>query len=152
MRDTRTGIVKGTFWRFYSVARIAAYTANIIKAAFRTTGIFPINPDSVLTQLPSCSVPSPVKHQTILLLKTPRNRQDLRQHTQLAIDHIKECLHGDTSSTIAKLRHFAHIRDICSSAEGSIENRSYGLLVHSSVKWLLISLDSMGLVAHFQWH
>jgi len=43
------------------------------------------------------------------------------------------------------------ICDIRSSAEGSIENRSKGLLVHSSVKSLLISLDGVGLVAHFQW-
>jgi hypothetical protein len=43
------------------------------------------------------------------------------------------------------------IRDIWSSAEGSIENRFNGLLVNSSDKRLLISLDGMGLVAHFQW-
>jgi len=42
------------------------------------------------------------------------------------------------------------ICDIWSSAEGSIETRSTGLLVHSSFKRLLISLDSIGLVAHFQ--
>jgi hypothetical protein len=100
--------VNGTFWLFYSVARTAAYTASNIKAAFRKTGIFPFNPDSVLTQLPSRSVPLPIKHQTILHLKTPHNRRDLRQHTQLAINHIKECLSGDTTSAIATLCHFTH--------------------------------------------
>jgi len=43
------------------------------------------------------------------------------------------------------------ICDIWLSAEGSIENRSNGLLEHSSVKRLLISLDGMGFVAHFKW-
>ena len=43
------------------------------------------------------------------------------------------------------------ISDIWSNAKGSIENRSNSLLVHSSVKGLLISVDGMGLVAHFQW-
>jgi len=42
------------------------------------------------------------------------------------------------------------ICDIWSSAEGSIETRSNGLLVHSSVKRLLISMDDMVLVADFQ--
>lgn len=42
--------------------------------------------------------------------------------------------------------------DIWSSAKGSRENRSHGLLVHSSVKTLLIILDGMVLMAHIQWH
>ena len=116
MRDTRTGIVKGTFWRFYSVAHIAAYTPNIIKATFRKTGIFPFNPDSVLTHFPSRSVPSPVKHQTILHPKTLRKRRDICQHTQLAIDHIEECLSGDTSSAIATLCHIAHTAETASTS------------------------------------
>jgi len=45
MQDTQTGIVKGTFWWFYSIACTAAYTANNIKAVCRKTGIFPFNPD-----------------------------------------------------------------------------------------------------------
>jgi hypothetical protein len=44
----------------------------------------------------------------MLHLKTPHNCRDLRQHTQLAINHIKECLSGDTSSAIATLCHFVH--------------------------------------------
>jgi hypothetical protein len=44
------------------------------------------------------------------------------------------------------------ICDIWLTAEGSIENRSNGLLLQSCVNRLLISLDGMGLVAHFQWH
>jgi hypothetical protein len=40
------------------------------------------------------------------------------------------------------------ICDFWSSAEGSTENRSNSLLVHSSVTRLLVSLDGMGLVAH----
>jgi hypothetical protein len=100
--------VKGTFWRFYSVACTAACTESNIKAALHKTDIFPFNPDFVFTQLPLRSVPSPVKHQIILHLKTPHNRRDRRQYTQLAINHINKFLSGDTTSAIATLRHFTH--------------------------------------------
>ncbi|KAF8248724.1 hypothetical protein K440DRAFT_678725 [Wilcoxina mikolae CBS 423.85] len=105
MRETRTDIMKGTFWNFYSAVRSTAYTPANIKAAFRKTGIHPFNPDAVLTQVPpySGTVSSPSKHLTIL--KTPHNRRDLRQQIHLAIDILQRV---DTSSAIAALRRFAH--------------------------------------------
>jgi len=107
MRDTWTGIVKGIFRRFNSVTRTAADTPNDIYAVFCKTGIIPYNLHSVLTQLPLHCVPSPVRHQTILYQKTSHTGRDHPQHTQLPLNHIKECLSGDTSSAIVPLPHVA---------------------------------------------
>jgi len=47
IRNTRTGILKGIFWRFYSAACRQAYTKKNIASTFRTTGICPFNPDAI---------------------------------------------------------------------------------------------------------
>lgn len=81
MKDTRTGIAKGTFWAFYR----AAQAAPNVKSFCNTTGIVLYNPDAVLTLLlgynpppayPQSSVPKsalPFKHPS------PANRRGLRQ-------------------------------------------------------------------------
>ena len=86
----------------------AAYTANNIKAAILLTGIFPCNLDSVFARLTLRSVPLPVMHQTILHLKTTYNCPNFRQHSQLRINHIKECVSGHTSAAIAICHHVTH--------------------------------------------
>ena len=52
MKETRTGVAKGTFWAFYCAAQATAYTTSNIKSAWRATGIVPYNPNAVLTKLP----------------------------------------------------------------------------------------------------
>jgi hypothetical protein len=104
MRKTRTGVVKGSFWKFYSAARSAAYTPANIKVAFRKTGIYPFNPDAVFSQVPAYSrtVSSPLKHLTIL--KKPHNRRDLRQQTHLANDLCSEVIPPQQLPPSAALR------------------------------------------------
>jgi len=106
MPDTWSGIVKGTFCGFYSAACTATYTVNNIKGAIHKIDIFPFMSDSVIPRLPSYSVHSPVKYQTILHLNTPYSRWDLWQQTQLPINQIKEILSGYPPSAIATLHHF----------------------------------------------
>jgi len=111
IRDTRTGVAKGTFWSFYSTARRQAYTKQSIKSAFRKTGIHPFNPDAVLTQIagftePPTSQSHPPPQAAILAkLKTPRKSRDVRQQTQFAIEAVKL---GDTENAIAAIRRFGH--------------------------------------------
>ena len=96
MRDTRTGIVKGTFWTFYQEAQAISYTPTNIKSAWRATGIVPYNPDAVLTKLlgyKASQVAQRVPKVSTTLrafkfLKAPANLQDLRQQTLSAIEHI----------------------------------------------------------------
>src|SRR5205807_6777940 len=57
VRNSRSGILKGTFWGFYRDARVQAYTKLNIKNAFRATGIYPFNPNAVLTRLSSTKSP-----------------------------------------------------------------------------------------------
>jgi len=101
IRQTRTGVLKGTFWRFYAAACRQAYTKQNIKSAWRKTGIHPFNPDAVLTQV---TVPRSVSSAK-KVLKTPQKSRDIRQQFLSAIDQIKS---GNEESTIATLRRFAH--------------------------------------------
>ncbi|KAH0611005.1 uncharacterized protein H6S33_011432 [Morchella sextelata] len=93
LREIRTGINKSTFWSFFVDARKKTYTKSSIQAAFRTTGIFPFNPDKVLTKLKPNQKPGPAtpwKSNLQILhhpcLQTPKNRCDLRHQTQFALN------------------------------------------------------------------
>ncbi|KAF8542147.1 hypothetical protein BDD12DRAFT_979202 [Trichophaea hybrida] len=103
MRETRTGIVKGTFWNFYSAARVSAYTQANIKSAWRKTGIYPFNPDTVTIQLPGFKTIA-----TPIITRTPRNRREVRHHTNAAIKMVQS---GDTNSAISVLRQLAHVAE-----------------------------------------
>ena len=46
-----TGVLKGTFWKFYAAACRQAYTKLNIKSTWRKTGIHLFNLDAVLTQV-----------------------------------------------------------------------------------------------------
>ena len=77
VRDTRTGIAKGTFWKFYRQAKKTAFTKENIKGAWRGTGIHPFNPDAVLTKLPGYKRSAPLPSttpQSFKFLKIPHNR------------------------------------------------------------------------------
>ncbi|KAF8248260.1 hypothetical protein K440DRAFT_548654 [Wilcoxina mikolae CBS 423.85] len=117
MKETCTGVAKGTFWAFYCAAEAKAYTKSNIKSAWRATGIVPYNPDAVLTKLPSYKpthhwVPKvPTTPQSFKLLQTPKNRRDLCQQTHDAISHLETdpALSGTAKeSSIALLRRLAH--------------------------------------------
>jgi hypothetical protein len=107
MRLTRTGIVKGTFLSFYNQARKQAYTPFNIKAAFRKTGIYPFNPDAVLTKvLPPRPAPvaTPARRRAVLI-QTPHNRRALRQMTEYGIEMVKD---GDMELAIKAFRKISH--------------------------------------------
>ena len=117
IRQTRTGIVKGTFWKFYSAARRQAYTKQNIKSAFRKTGIHPFNPDAVLT-LVTGKEDTPDEFDTVAtesdtdmsqLLKTPRKNTSVRAQTQIAEEAI---LRGDKETALAVVRRFGHTTQV----------------------------------------
>ena len=77
VRDTRTGIAKGTFWKLYRQAKRTAFSKENIKGAWRGTGIHPYNPDAVLTKLPGYKRGAPLPSttpQSFKFLNTPHNR------------------------------------------------------------------------------
>ena len=89
MKDARTGIAKGTFWKFYQEAQITFYTRTNIKSAWRTAGIVPYNPNIVLTQRldykASRPVPKVSTSRVSNLLRTPVNFRELQQQTLSAL-------------------------------------------------------------------
>ena len=117
MKETQTGLAKGTFWAFYCAAQAKAYTPSNIKSAWRATGIVPYNPDAVLTKLPGYKPPGravpkvPTTPRSFKLLQTPMNRRELRQQTLSAIEFLNAnpTLSGTTKeSSITLLRRHAH--------------------------------------------
>ena len=119
MKETRTGVAKGTFWAFYCAAQATAYTTSNIKSAWRGTGIVPFNPDAVLTKLPGYKHPGraprvpkvPTTPRSFKLLQTPMNRRELRQQTLSAIEYLgaDPTLSGATKeSSITLLCRLAH--------------------------------------------
>ncbi|KAF8247418.1 DDE-domain-containing protein [Wilcoxina mikolae CBS 423.85] len=108
MRETRTGVVKGTFWKFYSAARIQAYTPSNIQSAWRTAGIRPFCPDAVTSKLPPQPGTFTANHAIPLITRTPRNRREVGQHTNAAISMVQS---GNTVSAISILRRLAHVAE-----------------------------------------
>lgn len=99
IRETRTAITKGMFWKFFTEAKSKAYSEETIQAAFRSTGIHPLNPDKVLNKVrPTKAVKTvcPID----LHMKTPRTRRDLRQQTQFALRNPQK-----HSTIVLKLSH-----------------------------------------------
>lgn len=73
IRETRTGITKGMFSKFFTEAKSKAYSKETIEESFLTTGIHPLNPDKVLNKArPTKAVKTvcPID----LHMKTPRTR------------------------------------------------------------------------------
>ena len=104
---TRTGVNKALF---YKPAKHEAYTKSNIKSAWHATGIRPFNPDKVLAKLEkkvknTKQLPLPASTpQSFKFLKTPQNRQELRQQTIAAIDALES---GEKESSIQLLRRMA---------------------------------------------
>lgn len=118
IRNSHCGILKGTFWGFYRAARKQAYTKLNIKNAFRATGIYPFNPNAVLTRFPSIKSPSSLSFlddkstslATDPILRTPKTRRDLRYQTTAAIKLVSSKVpstKADTISFILRLSHLA---------------------------------------------
>jgi len=117
IRNTRTGILKGTFWRFYSAACRQAYTKKNIASAFRATGICPFNPDAVTRLITGDTNPVTVPTSTVATSsqpavdilsqhKTPYKSRDVRQQTQLAIEALRQT--GDVNVAIAVVKRYSH--------------------------------------------
>lgn len=101
MRDTRTGIKKGTFWRFYRDARRQTFIPKTIQSAFRTTGVWPFNPNKVPNKVFSVTrVEQPDMPHAIF--QTPRNRHQLRKQTAAAIKFAYQPPSLASSATKAK--------------------------------------------------
>ena len=83
MRDTWTGVKKGTFWTFYSEARALTFLPKTIQSAFRATGIVPFNPNKVLVKVTKVTKTTTANCPTAIFT-TPRNRHQLRQQTLAA--------------------------------------------------------------------
>jgi len=114
--DTRTGILKGTFWKLYRTARRQAYTKKNIASAFCATGIYPFNPAAIAKMIVGVN-PTPASVSTaatssqpsadiLAQLKTPRKSRDVHQQTQLAIEVLRQT--GDVNITIAVVERYGH--------------------------------------------
>ena len=76
------GINRDIFFPIYKQARAKTYTVENIKAAFKVTGIVPLNPRVVLSQLSKRTARSrQPTGNSITLENTPYTRHDLRQQT-----------------------------------------------------------------------
>ena len=96
MRDTRTGIKKGTFWTFYRYARVNTFLPKTIASAFRATGVHPFNLDKVLTMITlvknlkfSRPRAADVANCPQAIFSTPGNRRQLRQQALAALQFAK---------------------------------------------------------------
>lgn len=108
-RATRGAILKGEFSKFYSEARREAYAKRNIGSAFKAIGIWPLNPDAVLTKItgerhvpPS---PESIENVTATLsqLKTPRKSTAVLIQTQIAEEAIAT---GDVDTALTVIWRF----------------------------------------------
>jgi len=83
MRDTQTGVKKGTFWTFYSEARALTCLPKTIQSAFRATCIVPFNLNKVLVKVTKVTKTTTANCPTAIFT-TPRNRHQLRQEALAA--------------------------------------------------------------------
>jgi hypothetical protein len=117
VRNSRAGILKGTFWGFYREARRKAYTKENIKQAFRATGVSPFNPNAVLTRLPMVkSPPQPISSDTgqasmSKIFTTPKTRRDLRLQTNAAVKFVSQDKEQKGKETIAVILRLAHLAE-----------------------------------------
>ena len=97
------------FFPIYKLARAKAYTVENIKATFKVTGILPLNPRVVLSQLakPTAQSRSQSNSTTCILERTPYSKHDLRQQTQYALNFIKTASEGETCGWILRFAHAA---------------------------------------------
>lgn len=93
LRETCTSLNNCTFWSFFVDSGKETYTKSAIQTAFRTTGIFPFDPNKVLTKLKPNQNPGPAtrlkSNLQILdhpLLQTSKNRRDLCHQAQFALN------------------------------------------------------------------
>ena len=105
---TSHGINRDIFFPIYKQARAKTYTVENIKAVFKVTGIVPLNPQVVLSQLskPTARSRQPTGNSTTLE-NTPYTRHDLRQQTQLALNFVKAASMGELCGWILRFAHAA---------------------------------------------
>ena len=106
---TSHGINRDIFFLLYKQARVKTYTVENIKAAFKVTGIVPLNPRVVLSQLakPTAKSRSQSNSTTCILERAPYTKHDLRQQTQHALNFLKTASEGETCGWILRFAHAA---------------------------------------------
>jgi len=131
MRDTRAAVIKGAFWKFYSAARWQAYTKENLKSAWRKTGIYPFNPNTVLTQLVALrSAPSLESKKVVL--QTPKKSTDVRQLYLIVDAELDKAeVRQEVRAMAKKLAHTAstslHVAEIRSIEMADFQRRYRGL-------------------------
>ena len=106
---TSHGINRAIFFPTYKQARAKAYTVENIKAAFKVTGILPLNPRAVPSQpaKPTAQSCSQSNSTTRILERTPYTKHNLRQQTQYALGFVKTASDGETCGWIRRFAHAA---------------------------------------------
>jgi hypothetical protein len=99
------GINRDLFFPLYKKARTLTYTKQNIAEAFRKCGIVPLNPRTVLGDLPKPA--SKPTFTTFPLEKTPYTKCELRQQTNQALVFVKEASHGEICNLILRFSHTA---------------------------------------------
>lgn len=117
MRDTRTGVKKGTFWIFYSEARGLTFLPKKIQSAFRATGIVPFNPNKVLVKVTKITKTTTPNSPTAIFT-TPRNRHQLRQQALAATSFFPS---SPTSSRESYLAVVLRLADLTERALTEVE-------------------------------
>ncbi|KAG0137914.1 hypothetical protein HOY82DRAFT_588848 [Tuber indicum] len=112
----------------FGVARSQAYTKLNIKNVFRATGIYPFNPNAVLTRLPSIKSPASLSFLddnslsiTNPVFRTPKTKCDLRYQTTAAIKLVSSKESSTKTDTIAFILLLAHLAE-ASYLRAEIEN------------------------------
>ena len=98
------GINRDILIPIYKEARAKANTVENITAAFKVTGIFPLN-SRVLSQPSKPTAKSRSESRanaTCILENTPYTKHDLRQQTQLALGYIRTASEGVVCSWILR--------------------------------------------------
>ena len=106
---TSHGINWAIFFPIYQQDQAKAYTVKNIKATFKVTGILPLNPRVVLSQLAKLTAQSRSQSNstTCILKRTPYTKHDLRQQTQYALNFVKTASDGETCGWILRFAHAA---------------------------------------------
>lgn len=117
MRDTRTGVKKGTFWTFYSEARALTFLPKTIQSAFRATCIVPFNPNKVLAKVTKVTKTTTPNCPTAIFT-TPRNRHQLRQQALAATSFFPS---SPTSSRESYLAVVLRLADLTERALTEVE-------------------------------
>lgn len=75
----RTSMTKRDFWKIFYVAWSEVMTLKNIQSAFTATGIHPLNPSKVISQIKQPSTPPEPSHQLTAVAATPTTARGVRR-------------------------------------------------------------------------